>query len=268
MANPELERLRAEARRKHRSATRKISRLRRAADVELTGTQFDPRRSPKAIGRYNATQLKAYINQLETFNNRQTQFVRGARGSVITSAAWRQFQSAARKVSARNKREFGKIADVELPNGVTIRQRVAMTTPKHPTMGTNLAVNRPFEEIRKSPRGIMGDKGAIALAREMESRLGERWFSNRISNDRSSLSKMVAVMNRPEILQQIDNLSDQQFNILWNYTGFADLLGVSYQSITDAMAGKDEPYFREAAEQSLRDVRELIEWAGTLNMGR
>lgn len=264
----DLNELRAQARKQHRAATKKISYLRNQKEVELSGSQFDPRRSARAISSYNRNQLNSYISQLETFNSRSTRFYRGARGTVITGEAWRQFRAAAVKVSRRNKVAFEKIAEIPLPNGTTIRQRVSMTTPKHPTMGTNLSVNRPFEEVKKSPRSMIGNKGALIMAQEMQSRLGPKWFSSRIKSDRESFHKMLAVANDHELSDKVDKLSDEQFNILWNYTGFADALGHWYQNLKDAMLGKEEPYFQETTDQSLRDVDDLIKWAGTLNLGR
>src|SRR4029078_1571742 len=161
----------------------------------------------------------------------------------------------------------GKIAEIQLPNGTTIAERVAMTTPKHPTMGTNLAINRPFEEVRKTSRGIMGNKGALILAQELQSRMGPRWFSSRIAKDREAFRKMLAVVNDTRLSEKVDELSDAQFNVLWNYTGFADSLGMTYQNIQDSLVGKEEPYFQEVTAQSLRDVHELLDWAGTLDMG-
>jgi len=267
MQNESLQELRDLARKRHIAVTKKVSRLRRKNEVELTATKYDPRRELAKIKHYNTAQLKSYINKLEGFTARDNQYLRGARGSVVTKKYWDEFQTAQRAVSKRNRAEFAKIEKIFIPRfNQTIGERIAMLA-KPSRMGNNMATNRPFDEVARSARGLMGDKGAKIQAETMLNRLKPDWIGSRINRDRDNMRKMASVINETRLLRLVDTLTNNQFNVLWNYTGFATAYSMNYENVQKMLSAEDEAWHNTTADDAVEDSHALIEWIKTLDLG-
>jgi hypothetical protein len=268
--NSDIERLRADVRKAHRSTTNKISRLKRINDVEVSGTAIDPRRNPKVIGRYTRAQLLAYQAQLQAFNSRRTQYLRGARGTIVSKELFSEFERTKRRVNERNEREFARIAGIQLPRSAqTIEQRLRMLVKPAGYLGVDLPATRPFDIIgRSNPRGLMGDKGVRTQIAAMQSRLDPNWIHRKVERDRESFKKMAQIINKPALATAVDKLSSAQFNVLWNYTDFSNSVSLHYENMKSMLQGRDEAWYDQIGGEVVDEAHALIEWASSLNLGR
>lgn len=110
----ELERLRAEARRKTKNMTNKISRVKSQSPDEyhrvyLVGTGWDFRKSQKDLKSMNAATLKKYIRDADTFLSRKTQFI-AAGGQPLLKSMYEEYQrnEAAYNRQAMSVHEYGE----------------------------------------------------------------------------------------------------------------------------------------------------------------
>ena len=125
----DLESIRADIARLRKLATKKISRIKRAKDAPLSGTQFDPRRTPKAEKRYTKRQAEVYRQELQGFLSRSNQYVGGANGYVMRKQQWDAYKKLEQQYNSRVNQKFDRVAGIQLPYGETIASRMARRTP-------------------------------------------------------------------------------------------------------------------------------------------
>lgn len=115
MTDPqELVRLRAEARRKTKNMTNKISRVKGKADKEynrvyLSGTGWDLRKPRKVIDRMNAASLNKYIREANVFLSPKTQFISEG-GVPLLKSTYEEYERNQRKYNeqALSVHEYGQ----------------------------------------------------------------------------------------------------------------------------------------------------------------
>src|SRR4051812_16186860 len=109
----ELDDLRREARRRHKAATDKISRLRKKG-VDLGGSKEDQRRDLGLVKRYNTRQLRDYIGSLNNFTSRDNQYHSSANG-IIKADRFKVYKDLEGKYNADGLAHFDHVADVFVP---------------------------------------------------------------------------------------------------------------------------------------------------------
>lgn len=267
MAKPNIEQLRAQARAKHKAATRKVSRLNTQKGVRISGTKLDPRRNPSLLKRYNARQLNAYIRQVDSFLDRKTQFVADAYKRPMKQSVWAEYQRAEREYHARVKRDFDKVANIKLPfQDQTVAQRMAMMTPLHRT-AYDPPVNAPYNPTQRSPRMATSEAKLKVLLEDMKERAKPSQRTKEIERDREILAKMADVINEPELLRQTNELSDEQFHLLWNYTGFTNDIASNYEATKKMLDSNQKAHHAEIMRTALKEAYAFIEWGKSLNLG-
>jgi len=264
----ELNQLRAEARRRHRAATRKVSRLKTERGVNLSGSKNDPRRDLGRIKTYNARQLRAYINDLNKFTSRSNQFVADAHGRPVPGSLWQQYKNLERQYNQRVESAFRRVADMPYPGGDwTIGERLASLQPRHPQV-LSPAVNSLYNPPRRRPSNVVSERALRRLIGDMKERLKPGYFDKLIKNARDEYSQMSALLHQPDLDKAVANLTDEQFQVLWNYTSFATAESMKYEIAKDLLADKQKPWQTEYREQAIENAWELVQWASTLDLDR
>jgi len=255
--NDELDALRAEVKRRHKAATAKVSRL-RTRGVELGGTGYDVRRDLTKVKRYNATQLRAYANRLESFVSRANAYVPGDSGVPLPAAKWREYKSLEKKYNQIGNREFDKVANTFLPQpGVRVKDRRKMLAQT--ALGE--AVNQPYQEINRRSRNITGESALDQLTEQMRKKTSREYLPEEIAKSREQFMDMLKKIGNTEYSEAAENLSDDQFDILWNYTSFANEVSSDYEIMKLKARGTQERAHEKIHEDNAHTINELLQWA-------
>jgi hypothetical protein len=256
--NNELDALRALARKRHRDVSAKISRNERVKDVRIGGSKYDPRRDIAKLERYNAKQTKAYLQQLDQFMNRKTQFVPDAHRRPMPQSDWNAYKRLERQRAKQINAEFQKVKDVFLPSSnMTVEERMEMRTPKHKQAG-NPAVNAPFRPVDRKSTSIQGEKELKRLTKSKEKEVVPGQDDKRYQKDMEAFGKLAKDINMPA-LGAVKNLTPRQFKILWNFTPFADQLSHFYLIAQDLLSDKQRAYDNQAMNDAQHDIERLID---------
>ena len=263
MADSELEALRDEVRRRHRAATKKISKL-RGKGVDIGGTKLDPRRSIKTIGHYNKKQMRAYLEVINRFQSRRVGFEAGAEGSVFTKSAWQYYKGLEKRYNNKSVGHLNKIGDTFVPiSGMTIRQRDATVRPDF-VSAQGAVNNRPYNEINLKASNIKGPEALAKLTKSLEKKLARDFLPKELNKSRKEARHMLKIIGDNRSLKILGQLTDNQFDILWNYSGFAMDTSRLYSVYQMKAAGGKDRWVSGVVEDQSNDIREAIQWATTL----
>lgn len=251
--------LRTEARRLQRRANNKVSRL-EANNVKIRFTEFDPRRDLKRIDKYNRKQLEAYNNTLRSFNSRRNSFVSSAEGRPIPSSLWREYKAIEARHNAEVDRRMARVANVPLPNSdESVADREAKLTPSNrrgirtPQMRTHNRV------VRDSPAGVMGARGLRKLMDNLK-RKGTKAYAIEASREqRYNAMEMATRLGDKKLTDKIMRMSNEAFDLLWNYSGFANDMGQKYD--VKVQTGRKSKSHVELSDDSLNNLHDQIAWA-------
>jgi hypothetical protein len=256
--NDELRRLRDEVRKRRSAVTAKVGRIRRNTGVDVTGTNEDPRRPPKVINKYSAPQLKKYLNDLNAFQDRGVGFVAGKGGSIIPKKAWIEYKKLERQYNKLGELHVKAIADIKVPGlGVTVAQRNANL----PARAHGDIINRPYVDINRNPRNVVDLKALKKLTKDMRRKVSPSFLPGEIRKARRELSAMLKTIGSGEYADRAKGLTDNQFNILWNYTNFATNISLRYEITKAQAAGMSEDKYASVLEDNTDDLRELFDAA-------
>lgn len=266
MTRQSIEALRADVARKRRLATRKISRLKQQKGVYVSGTSADPRRDASGERRATSRELRAYSRQLSKFLDRKTQYVGDSSGRPVPAEKWKQYKSQEAAYNDKVHRYFESVADVKLPNGETVREYMAKTTPDHRQAG-NAAVNAPYDPTVRQPKNIASKESLDKLTESMKKRNSADYFAKQNQMSKAQFKQMVEVINEPALSDAVDSLTDKQFAVLWNYTGFATGVSIPYELMMKLLSDQEKPWHSEVSATSVRESYALAKWATTLKVG-
>lgn len=256
-SNDEVRRLREEVRKRRAAATAKISRTRRVHGADIAGTSVDPRRDPKVINKYNAAQLRAYLGKIESFMDRKIQFVGGARGANLKKSPVTDLlktQTNYNKVVEARRRELDKINI--LGKGLNIGQR---RDTIHPTAAGSV-VNDPYAKSNLKPSQFTSDESVAKMAAQLKERMAPDYLAKKLKEAREQGRQMLVHMGAHDLIDEMNDLTDYQFDILWNEAGFAQALSVVY-TVLESNAGR---WQNSVVEDKKDDIREFLGWAATL----
>lgn len=266
MTSPEeLAALRAEVSRLRRRVGQKVSRLRRSAGVELSGSSVVPSREAKAHNRYNATQLNAYAKELSGFLDRKVQFVPDREGRPIPKAKWdKEYKTLERQYNENVDAIVKNVRDLDLPNGQSIGEYMSEMTPTHRTM-TNPAVNSMYDPPVRSSKNFRSESALDKMIDTMRVRTSPGYTDQVVNVAREQAEQMLDVIGDSKLRKSVEELSDQQFFVLWQYTAFAKALSLNYEIKFKTLAGerKSQPFDPTILENSLAESKALAEHAKT-----
>lgn len=254
--------LRQEIRVLQRRAGQKISRN-EAQGIRVRFSEFDPRRDLQRVDRYNARQLNAYKRELQQFNSRQTRFVSGSEGQPIPNQLWLQYKASERQYNRIAQSRMRKYRGISLPeSGMTVENYDALMTPTRPRMSQGQAVSRPFIEIKRDdPSRIEGAQGVRALIADMKRRQTPKYRNDAMKAQRYQAKEINTAIGSEELDRAIDNLTDGQFDVLWNYTDYADEASRYYQ--VKMAATKQGQAFDD--DDAMSELKRRVEWASQLD---
>lgn len=272
----ELINLRKVALKSESLVTRKIRRM--AADdngIDITGMEYDPRVGKDAISRMSGDRLKKLLEKQAYFRRSHVGYYRGARGTVVTRQAYRNYANSVRKINNTVEAEQHKYDDVFIkPMGMTVKERRAAMTPSHPVHDTEA-----YDGMKKlkiySPGQLMGTEGAKMIALRNDDIRRQYQSRELVSKARGYMNQMMDTIGDEAVRAQFNSLSDEQFWFIWAYTDFPEELSLKYDAMQIQMRVLDgsndlSPGMVDSAmdrgEQSLGRAMEYYKYAKTLDI--
>lgn len=246
-------------------AGRKISRNKSSKGIIIADTPSDPRRNPSKVGRYNTRQLESYVKSLQTFNSRSTQFEAGVRGNPLPRQQWVKYKAGENAVREQAAKAMEAVKDARLPGpgstptkiregSETIEQRAAKIRAKHPTV-----TNQGYLPPERQPKNIKDADSLTKLTKANNKRMTKKFQREEHKRAREELKQMVAVFQDDKMEKNIMNLTKGQFDMLWNFTKFADALSLTYHHIK-AKGKKKQDLPQELIDNQINQANTLIEW--------
>lgn len=260
----DINELRELALNRHKAATRKVSRL-KSNGVEISGTQLDVRRDPKRIKKYTRSQLNSYIRKLDTFVSRRTSYV----ASAVPDKPLNPARVAKYKANEERLRKYGKEEASEFAK-ISLRGE-AMTVGEYDELSKSRSGNKfTYGDVTTRIYGemgalkstsIYGPEALEKLIAQQEKRLKGGYKKSKLDNQRSEAKQMAASFGDPDMDRAIENLTDNQFNIWFNYTKEAKRLKRGY---VKKQHGGGNQASAQIAEDDHQELLESLQWADQL----
>jgi len=263
----ELAGLRQQARKARQLAMRKENRIKRDLGVNNLG-KYEPRiPSLDNIDRYTEKQLRSFIDRSEQFRQRTVQFERlGSpdRPEIITRQRWQQFDRQQRQRRQQAQAAFADIEDVLIPSkGQTIGQRRRDLTPERAgqlsdNVGTMAKPKRPEQITSLDSLEVMEQK-----IREYNERGEHQLVRQKAMHVLDQMDPYFSAFGAEDIMEQVRNLTDDQFFALWNISDFANNAASIYENMKqlddELMSADKATMVRMTVEQDASEIRGLIE---------
>lgn len=261
-SNDDVKRLREQVRKRRAAATAKIARMRRNNGIDLSGTEIDPRRAIKNPSRYNAKQLNTYLSELNGFMSREVNFTPDAKGRPLRTSRAREHDRLQRRVEKLRKEREAVLGNIKIAGtGLTVEQRKATL---HPTAAGSV-VNSMFPAENRKASDMNGEAGLEKSIARMQEMLSPDYTAKRIKAGREQLDQIFEVIGMSDLTDMASKLNDFQFDVLFNESGFMRRAALTYDLLQRKMQVDSLDRGREAVlEKSSDDLRELLEWAGSL----
>ena len=264
----DLNSIRADIARLRTLVTKKVSRLKTRRGAAVSGTEFDPRRAPKVEKKYTRRQAEAYRAELQGFLSRGTQFVGGARGFVMKQEKWNAYKKLEQQYNDRVNQHFDSISGVKLPfGGETIGSRMARRKPPHPQMAYE-AFHAPYDPPVRTPQSVDSAKALKKLMDSMKKKANPNFDKQFIEKNRNQFTGMADRLGDDALAEAVKNLTDAQFDILWNYSEMPYDMSLWYetQKLIEDGNTKHPLVTSGAAESAKREYAKLVEWASKLKV--
>lgn len=272
----ELAMLRKAALKSESLVTRKIKRMARGDNgVDISGMEYDPRVGKDVISRMSGDRLKKLLEKQAYFRRSSVGYYKGARGTIVTRQAYRNYVNSVRKINSSIEKEQHRYDNIYIkPMGMTVKERRAAMTPSHPVHQTEAYDGMKTLKIY-SPQQLMGTEGAKVIAlRNDEIR---RQYASRelVTKARGYMNQMMDTIGDETVRIKLNSLSDGQFWFIWAYTDFPEELSLKYDAMQIQMRVLDgsnslSPSMVDSAmergEQSLGRAMEYYNYAQTLEL--
>lgn len=264
----DINELRAEVLRRQKAANAKVARLTRKG-VNISNSRFDVRRNTGLVGSYNKRQLSVYLDKLNSFVHRSNSFVAGDSGAPIRRSVWSQYRKAERRYNEYVERASNRVDGVKLRSGNTVGQRKAILSDKH-KQGIGNASKIPFNEIKRHPGNATSEKAVLALARDLDHKRSRKTVQKNLSASRRQFTRMAKEIGDPDLARRVSNLTDYQFDILWNYEGFATDVSQRYEiaALVNRTPGEGKGNLGRAKlkndSDAAHEIGEALQWAELL----
>jgi hypothetical protein len=263
----ELAEKRAQALHLQRRVNHKISRLRTKQDVEVAGSQYDPRRPVRNIKRYTQKQLDALIARQTQFVDRTTQFVGDAYRRPIPVSEFKQLHVAELARHKQAQEVYKKHKDIPLPGGhETIGERRDKMRADRKMAG-NPSVTDPYDPPVRKPNQIANRKALKKLTKEAQQKAKKGWDDKELKRQIGEFSKMVDRIGDADLAASVKKLTPGQFRTLWNDTNFATAVSSQYEiTRSDLISEQDKPWHIQIIHDAFTDARRLVDWAKKLKL--
>lgn len=260
----EVERLRREIAKRRQAATNKITRTKRQNGANLAGSEFDPRRKSGIENRYNARQLRGYLTELNDFMRRSNQFVGGNRGVPLRAGQFRQYKKLEAQQESLRQAHDERMGSIQTPTGMSIAGNKQMLH-----QGAGNAVYGPYRKFDREAGEITSPESLSKLIKDMRNRVSSEFLPGRIQQGKENLKKALTVIGRTEFLDDIDKLTDYQFDAFWYGTNVAEAVFMQYGIETERIASEvegEEPTRKERAQDkviqdAVDELGSVLQWA-------
>lgn len=272
----ELISLRKAAMKSESLVSRKISRMTKGdSGIDITGTEYDPRVGKDAISRMSGDRLKKLLDKQAYFRKAHVGYYKGARGTIVTRQAYRNYVNSVRKINNTVTAEQNKYSDVYIkPLGMTVKERKAMLTPSHPVHGTEAYDGMKQLKVY-SPQQLMGTEGAKVIAQRNDEIRRQYMSREMVSKARGYMNQMMDTVGDEELRVKFNSLSDEQFWFIWAHTDFPNELALKYDAMqiqmrvldgSNALSQGMVDAAMERGDQSLGRAMEYYDYAKTLDL--
>lgn len=244
--------LRKLVRARQRAANNKVSRY-KASGVKIAHSEHDPRRDLKAIDKYNTKQLKSYLKSLNTFVDRSTQFVKGARGVPLSRNVFKSYKGTESSYNTHFKDEFEKVRDVQMPGkGLTYGERHDTLLPKAKSL--RAGTSKYFGKDRVST-GFTSDKALKTAQRHLKKSLKPGFEADVEKKRRENFASLLRFANRFDVELEVNGgitidkdgketkhkgLTSEEFYILWEYDSVIQNIVEEYYIVKELLSDEDD----------------------------
>lgn len=266
MSNDDLNNLRAVVRKRRAAVSNKIYRIRISTGVDVAGHPDDPRRPPAVIKKYNKAQLSTYLRDLNSFMARDNQYVAGAGNVALPRKLYKAYKNLEDRFNLIGDKKFEEMADIFLPtHGMSIRQREAMLTPSVPKAGGENTTH-PYTHMDKKAKNIASVDALKKLIADMNRRLKGGYNASMIKLQREEMRNALDRVGMHELKARGDKLSNQQFDMLWNYAKFGNKIYDLYHVMKMmSTRSSDARWYDSVVEDSSNELGELFDWAESIS---
>ena len=249
--------LRATIRRLESNAKRKIRRNERKGLGNVSA--FSPIRPSMEVGSLNKRQLTVYQHQLERFQSRKNQFIADANSNALPTRAWREYARKERRYAEKVNAIYSAASGLIHPDGQTVDQAMRIATPDHPSMA-NQPVNSLFRPPHHEAYQINGLHGLGVLNRKLDRKLSDEYFDETREDNRRVAREMLSFIGDEDLIERVENLTDKQFDTLWNYSYFVADIGMNYESAKQALTDSDKTKNAGMEALDARHMAEAYDW--------
>ena len=268
-----IDELRDEARKRRSAVTGKERRILNNTGIDLRNTREDPRRDPKVIKKYNSRQLVNYIQELNNFMQRDNGYVPDSSGGFIRKRDWINYKRSERKYNKIVDEHFNDIANILDPyRNVTIREAEIMYVPDSKRAQGEIR-HRPYNEINRNPQNIKNAEALAKLHAQVEGKLDKHYLPKAIAAGRKQAGQMLDNAGLGGLRDAVGRLTDRQFDILWNYWGFAGRLSQigesgGHRAKNVRETDKFDPLSAQEKDNIKDDISEFIDNAKELKFDK
>lgn len=254
--------LRREARRREAAARRKIRRNAVEKGVHIEPTQFNPLRDRPAVNTMNSRQLRSYLKRLNKFTSRSTQFEAGVDGAPLPRDMVREYQRLERRRNQQVGKHVATMSDVFIePQGMTVAQReeTILASSMNILRAGGNPQYRPYDYIQRDIEGIPDANALRKLTAQIRRQSSKDFAHAAAAAQRRNHIEFLERHGAKAQAAAVRKLSVRQFDLLQNYTNYANLN--QYRYLKPGGDGSDR--YDSVAETAEDDITALIDWAGT-----
>lgn len=269
----ELSELRADVQRLRTLTTKKISRIRRTHGAELSGTEFDPRRAPGIEKRYTKKQLTAYRNELQGLLNRKTQYVGLGGGQPLRRERFQAYKRVEDQLRERATKRFSGVRELANPENVSIADAMFTTMPSlhRPYYDHRVNSEHPATIPNRDPEGFTSVKKFEDLFLNLQRKLSGGYQAEFLEEGKGQFREMAEYVGQPELMDRINELTDEQWATLWEYGGVANDMSLAYhmQKVMNSREEEGMPveaFFMNRYEVAMGRVNQYLDWAANLKL--
>ena len=253
----DLDRLRAELKKKRQAVTNKINRVQKNTGAKVGGSEFDPRRRAGIEKNYNAKQLQSHLAELKDFMRRGNQFVALSGGAPATKGEWYVYKRREEAQAAAREAYQAVQAKIETPSGYT-----ALQNKQNAVEGPNAIVQGPYRQVNRNPSDIASRSALGKLSDDLLKQIKPDYLTDRIGAGRENLYKALLIMGNDDEMARLTYLSDEQFDAFWFGTNIAESVFMKYNLEHNSKDdSRKESWQAKAIADAAEDLGEYITWA-------
>lgn len=255
----EKDRLRQEIAKAQKSVSNKINRIQRQTGAKVSGSQFDPRKPAGAEKRMRSERnMREYLANLRVFMSPANQFISGQNGAPLRKGYFLNiYKKNEQAVEAVRQQRDKAMGDIKTPTGLSVRQQKAAI----PEAGGS-SVHGPFKKFDRDASAIKDMNALIKLNEDMVNKLKPDYLPGEIDKGRENIEKVADYLGESDIADQINDLNDYQFDLLWFGTNYADRLFLYYELVKERQEGTHKERKQDRViETQFAGIGELIDWA-------